>query len=83
MVTKTISITKEAYDALKREKVDSESFSDVVLKLSERKGSIWECFGLWKDMPADEFRDIEGAIEKRRKYSSEHKKERLKHLWNA
>ena len=37
MATKTISITKEAYDRLKARKGPEESFSDVVLRLTERR----------------------------------------------
>lgn len=37
MATKTISITKEAYDRLKARKGPEESFSDVILRLTERR----------------------------------------------
>lgn len=37
MVTKTISITKEAYDRLRSRKGPDESFSDVILRLTERR----------------------------------------------
>src|SRR2546426_441898 len=37
MATKTISITKAAYDRLKARKGPDESFSDVVLRLTERR----------------------------------------------
>lgn len=37
MVTKTISITKKAYDRLKSRKGSRESFSDVILRLTERR----------------------------------------------
>lgn len=37
MTSKTISLKKEAYDRLKKEKSEGESFSDVVLDLT--KGS--------------------------------------------
>ncbi len=37
MATKTISITKEAYDRLKMRKESGESFSDVIVRLTERK----------------------------------------------
>ncbi len=48
MGTKTISILDEAYDALKREKEKSESFSDVILRLSRNRGKIRDSFGKWK-----------------------------------
>jgi len=37
MATKTISITKEAYDRLKMRKEPGESFSDVIVRLTDRK----------------------------------------------
>lgn len=37
MTTKTISITKEAYVRLKARKGSKESFSDVILRLTERR----------------------------------------------
>src|SRR2546428_5242962 len=37
MVTKTISITREAYDRLKARKGPEESFSDVILRLTDRR----------------------------------------------
>ncbi len=37
MATKTISITKEAYDRLKARKGPEESFSDVILRLTARR----------------------------------------------
>ena len=48
MATKTITITKSAYDALKREKGKDESFSQLALRLSRKKGTLKECMGLWK-----------------------------------
>ena len=37
MATKTISITKGAYDRLRSRKGPNESFSDVILRLTERR----------------------------------------------
>ncbi len=37
MATKTISITKKAYDRLKARKGPEESFSDVILRLTDRR----------------------------------------------
>ena len=48
MVTKNISITKEAYDALQREKKGSESFTETILRLTQRSGRLSDCFGGWK-----------------------------------
>jgi len=37
MATKTISITREAYDRLRARKGRNESFTDVILRLTDRK----------------------------------------------
>ena len=37
MATKTISITREAYDRLKARKGPEESFSNVILRLTDRR----------------------------------------------
>lgn len=37
MATKTISITREAYDRLRARKGRYESFTDVILRLTERR----------------------------------------------
>jgi|Deesub1362A_J573_1020465.scaffolds.fasta_scaffold00769_12 predicted CopG family antitoxin len=57
MATKTISITLEAYERLRREKMEGESFSDVILRLTEKqKMDLTEFAGVWKD--ADEIEKI-------------------------
>ncbi|MCK5608837.1 antitoxin [Candidatus Pacearchaeota archaeon] len=48
MVTKTITITKDAYDALAREKMKDESFSDLAKRLTSKKGTLKDCLGQWK-----------------------------------
>jgi len=47
MGSKTITITKKAYYALKREKLENESFSEVIIRLTKRFGKIMESFGKW------------------------------------
>ena len=48
-VTKVISLSEDAYKALKRRKGKGESFSDVVIKVTEQKESksILEFAGTW------------------------------------
>lgn len=48
MATKTLTITEEAYNALKKEKGPEESFSETVLKVTSRKGKFSECAGVLK-----------------------------------
>jgi predicted CopG family antitoxin len=48
MGTKTISIKEEAYQALAREKLDKESFTETILRITRKSGKLAECFGAWK-----------------------------------
>ena len=48
MGIKTISIKKEAYEALLREKINKESFTDTILRITKKSGRIADCFGTWK-----------------------------------
>ena len=48
MGTKTISIKDEAYEALLREKIKKESFTDTILRITKKSGKISDCFGAWK-----------------------------------
>jgi predicted CopG family antitoxin len=65
MVTKTITVTKEAYDALSREKMDGESFSELALRLANGNGKLRDCFGLWKmtDGELKAFEDVKRSWE--------------------
>lgn len=63
MATKTISILEEAYRALLKEKSKSESFSDVILKLTNRRGKLADSFGKW-DMSDGEWKAIEKELKK-------------------
>ncbi len=50
MATKTISIREEVYDILVNLKKETESFSDVILKLTKkRKPNLRDYFGGLKD----------------------------------
>lgn len=51
---KTITISEEAYEKLSRLKTEDESFTDVILKLSEGRGNILRYAGAWKDMSREE-----------------------------
>lgn len=63
MGTKTISILDEAYEALKMEKESNESFSEVILKLTGRRGRISDSLGKWK-MSEKEAKELEKEIKR-------------------
>jgi predicted CopG family antitoxin len=54
MGNKTISINEEAYEALLREKVNKESFTETILRIIKKSGKISDCFGTWKMTDAEE-----------------------------
>ena len=56
IMTKVISLSEKAYQTLKSMKKPGESFSDVVVRISDRekKKSILEFAGTWKGNDADE-----------------------------
>jgi len=62
---KTITISLEAYEALRRLKRPGESFSDVVLRLARGQPELSELAGAWGDVPeegAEEvLRSVRGA----------------------
>jgi predicted CopG family antitoxin len=55
-MTKVISLSEKAYETLKKMKKPGESFSDVVLRVSEKepKKSLLEFAGTWKGDDIDE-----------------------------
>lgn len=48
MVSKTITVTREAYEALFRHKRRQESFSELAMRLTSGQGRLNDCWGLWK-----------------------------------
>lgn len=64
MTTKTITIIENAYNALKREKMKDESFSEVILRLTKKRGSLMDSVGAWKHMTDEEEKRIKKIIEK-------------------
>ena len=55
MVTKTLTIKEEAYDRLRALKREGESFSDVVLRLTENQGDLLSGFGALGDVEGEAF----------------------------
>ena len=64
MVIKSLTVTEDAYDALKAEKCGDESFSEVILRvMSEKKGQTARFFGALKGIEGTLLRE---RIKKRR-----------------
>ena len=68
MTQKTVSLSEEAYEKLKRVKKDGESFSQVILRLIDRKTNlnILDFAGAFEES-SEEWETIEKEIYKRRK----------------
>ncbi len=55
MGTKTITITEDAYKKLKVEKMEGESFSEVIGRLTDMsRKDLMEFAGAWKDFDVEE-----------------------------
>jgi len=63
LASKNISITREAYEALQREKAKDESFTEAILRLTRTRGKLSDCFGSWK-MTDEEQASIENSLRK-------------------
>jgi len=70
MATKTITIMEDAYELLKAEKTEKESFSDVIRKVIPKKKSIWDFAGAWSDVPDEKIEELHETIRKLRQKST-------------
>jgi len=66
---KTISITKEAYELLSREKKGSESFSEVIKRLATERGKLKDSLGAWKMSDEEEERIFSGLNKNWKKWN--------------
>jgi predicted CopG family antitoxin len=62
MPRKTIAISLDAYEALRRLKRPGESFSDVILRLAKSIPNLSELAGAWSDVPEEEAEEILRSI---------------------
>lgn len=69
MTSKTISVTEEGYNLLKRMKLPHESLGDTIERLcrnypAENLTKWFETTDGWGDMTEEEFKEVTGAIKK-------------------
>ncbi len=60
MATKTITVMEDAYEALAREKLPNESFSDTIRRITMKEEGIEEFFGCWSEETAEEVKKAIG-----------------------
>lgn len=61
-MAKNVALADDVYETLQKEKREGESFSDVIRRWHRSKGSLMDLFGVWGDIPEEEFRRMEEAI---------------------
>ena len=71
MATKTISIMEDAYKLLVAKKAENESFSEVIRRKFREKRDIMEFAGVWKNISAEDARNMKERIKELRKKSTE------------
>ena len=80
MTIKSLTITEEAYEALKRLKFTNESFSEVILRISKEKiGLVTKYLGALK-MSEEEAEEWIKSIKKWRGEFDEESSERIKNI---
>lgn len=69
MTSKTISVSEDAYELLKKMKLNGESFTETIKRLAKRR-RITDCAGLWSDVPDDEMKALLSSIDELRQSAS-------------
>lgn len=76
MATKTISLADDAYERLKAEKREGESFSDVVRRLTVGT-ELSEYYGILSEETAE---DLEDVVAERRDERNERRRSRVERI---
>jgi len=71
MTQKTIALDPEAYDLLRRQKAEGESFSEVVKRLARKRRSFLDFAGAWKDVPKEDLKRIREFLRRGREIERE------------
>lgn len=66
MASHTVALDSEAYAAFEALKRSEESFSDVGTRLANPRGSILEFAGAWKEIPAEDWNELEASYRRSR-----------------
>lgn len=71
MTVKTVALSPEAYEMLRRQKREGETFDDVVRRLTGKRKTLAEFIGIWKDVPEERFQKFEAALAEGRRRDRE------------
>jgi len=61
LTSKTVSVSEDAYELLKKMKLKGESFTETIRRLARRR-RLADCAGLWSDVSEEEMEDYWGSI---------------------
>jgi predicted CopG family antitoxin len=78
MAQKTIALDHEAYDLLRRQKEEGESFSDVVKRIARKRRSFLDFAGAWKDVPKRDLDRIREFLRRGRELERERTVDRIR-----
>ena len=76
MVTKTITVTKDAYEQLKALKKSGESFSETIKRVAGSKQDIMRFAGILSDISDKDIEEMKQSIRELRKRSVNRLRER-------
>jgi len=77
-MVKTITVTDNAYESLKRMKIRDDSFSDVINRISEEKKTIKDFFGI---LGKESYEEMKEKTREIRKKLDKDSKERMKNVF--
>lgn len=78
-MVKTITVTDNAYESLKRMKIRDDSFSDVINRISEEKKTIKDFFGI---LGKESYEEMKEKTREIRKKLDKDSKERMKNVFS-
>jgi len=61
MPTRTISVSEDAYELLKKLRLKDETFTDTIKRLAKRR-KLTDCAGAWSDIPKEEMEEYWASI---------------------
>ena len=70
MTSKTISVSEDVYELLKKMKLKGESFTETIRRLVRRR-RLADCAGLWSDASEEEMEAYWGVISELRRRAAE------------